>query len=178
MQLYRLDVVQAIRKPYSKREWPGAFSDPSLPGLPFGALCKKWQCWQSNSFQASSHSSASVLAEPSSHQHRFLPALVPLGDLPLQILIQLTLLCLWDLRRWRPLAFWLQAITPWIRNSTYLWGTTFGILFHPLPTQCLAQRFYLGRETCCWRDQAGRLPSGLCSCLKHISFFCSLYAYS
>lgn len=35
--------------------------------------------------------------EPSSHQHRFLPTLVPLGDLPLQILIQLTLLSLSDL---------------------------------------------------------------------------------
>lgn len=37
--------------------------------------------------------------EPSSHQHRFLPTSVPPGDLPLQILIQLTLLSLSDLRR-------------------------------------------------------------------------------
>lgn len=71
----------------------------------------------------------------------------------------------------------LQMITMWIRSSAYLQGTMFGILFHPLPTQSLAQRFCLGRETCCWRDQAGRLPSGLCFCLEHISFFCSLYAY-
>lgn len=123
MQWHGLDFVQGLRTPCSERKWPGAFIDRASPGLSFTALCQK----QSNTFQASSCAvtpSKPCPAKPSKpcpaalaqhgvgvgaqlHEHRFLP----LGDLPLQILIQLTLLSLWDLRRWKYFSSCLQAMT-------------------------------------------------------------------
>lgn len=75
MQLYSVDIVQVIRKPCSKRKWPGAFIGHSSPGLPFRAPCKEWQCCQSNSFQTSSCSSGSVLGRAQLSSASF-PALV------------------------------------------------------------------------------------------------------
>lgn len=110
MQLHRLDFIQAIRKPYSERKL-------ALCLTTHHQGCPLQPCGRSgNAARVTPSKPPPVVldqrwVEPSSHHHRFLPALVSLGDLPLQILIQLTLLSFWGLRRWKYFALWLQAIT-------------------------------------------------------------------
>ena len=111
IQLHRLDFVQGIRKPYSERKWPGALLTTHYQGYPLQPSVRSGNTARVTPSKARPAVLAQCWVEPSSHQHRFLPTSVPLGDLPLQILIQLTLLSLWDLRRWKYVALWLQAVT-------------------------------------------------------------------